>query len=333
MPMQKKSEPNTPKKSRRGRVVKHTLVDGTVKIYSYEKYSRKGDDGTDTLRSLVKAYQNSHEWNSLAEKTKKNRIIYLDPLLKAGGSRPYVEVSKRDLITARDSMVEPRGVAASNEFIKATRVLYNWAMDKEMVTFNPTYKIKYIEGGSIKAWTRSQADEAELRLPDRLSKAVILARYTAQRRGDLCKMRWDDIVDGFLAVTQEKTGAVLVIPLHPILQSHLKNWPRVADTILTDFYGKSWDDPDALTAAMNRSLDKIKMPDDLSIHGLRKLASAELADAGCTTHMIQSITGHVTLKEVERYTRSADQKKLAIEAIMRLSKQDYKLQTKPENTN
>ena len=53
-------------------------------------------------------------------------------------------------------------------------------------------------------------------------------------------------------------------------------------------------------------------------HGLRKTAATRLADAGCTTKQMQAITGHATMREVERYTKAADQEKLAREAIARL---------------
>jgi integrase/recombinase XerD len=50
-----------------------------------------------------------------------------------------------------------------------------------------------------------------------------------------------------------------------------------------------------------------------SAHGLRK--ATVLAERGATPHMIQSITGHRTLHEVENYTRAARQALLADEAM------------------
>lgn len=44
----------------------------------------------------------------------------------------------------------------------------------------------------------------------------------------------------------------------------------------------------------------------LSAHGLRKARAVALANAGATVHQIVAWTGHRTLKEAERYTRSAD---------------------------
>jgi len=52
-------------------------------------------------------------------------------------------------------------------------------------------------------------------------------------------------------------------------------------------------------------------------HGLRKAAATRLADNGATPHEIMAITGHKTRKEVERYTRAANQRKLAKAAVGR----------------
>jgi integrase len=53
-----------------------------------------------------------------------------------------------------------------------------------------------------------------------------------------------------------------------------------------------------------------------SSHGLRKAAA--LAEVGCSEHEIAAITGHLSLYEVARYTRAADQERLAEAAIEKL---------------
>jgi integrase len=55
-----------------------------------------------------------------------------------------------------------------------------------------------------------------------------------------------------------------------------------------------------------------------SAHGLRKASAARLAEAGASAHEIASITGHQTLREVERYTRAAQRRKMAAAAMSRL---------------
>lgn len=66
---------------------------------------------------------------------------------------------------------------------------------------------------------------------------------------------------------------------------------------------------------MADAIDATALPDRCVTHGLRKAAARLLAEAGCTPHQIMAITGHKTLVEVERYTRAAAQKKLAVAAM------------------
>ena len=38
-------------------------------------------------------------------------------------------------------------------------------------------------------------------------------------------------------------------------------------------------------------------------HGVRKRCCTKMAERGCTVHEIQGISGHLKLKEIERYTQ------------------------------
>jgi integrase len=49
-------------------------------------------------------------------------------------------------------------------------------------------------------------------------------------------------------------------------------------------------------------------------HGLRHAAATRLAEAGASPHQIAAITGHKSLTEVARYTKTADQIRMAKEA-------------------
>ena len=53
----------------------------------------------------------------------------------------------------------------------------------------------------------------------------------------------------------------------------------------------------------------------LTFHGLRHTVATKLADAGASTRVIQSITGHTTPQQVETYVATADKKRLAKRGI------------------
>ena len=64
--------------------------------------------------------------------------------------------------------------------------------------------------------------------------------------------------------------------------------------------------------------DRHPILDGLQFHGIRKVAAARLAEAGCSAFEIMAITGHASLKEVERYTKQAQQRGMASAAILKL---------------
>jgi hypothetical protein len=49
-------------------------------------------------------------------------------------------------------------------------------------------------------------------------------------------------------------------------------------------------------------------------HGLSQ-SVRRLAEAGCSANEIASISGHATLREVGRYTKAADQRRMAVAAM------------------
>jgi site-specific recombinase XerD len=51
---------------------------------------------------------------------------------------------------------------------------------------------------------------------------------------------------------------------------------------------------------------KAGLPKGYTPHGLRKHCLTDMAERGCTIYQIMSVSGYLTMKEVERYTRMAD---------------------------
>ena len=60
------------------------------------------------------------------------------------------------------------------------------------------------------------------------------------------------------------------------------------------------------------------IPKSLSAHGLRKAGATRLAEHGCTDHEIMAWGGWKTLLQVQRYTRAANRKRLAMQAADKL---------------
>ncbi len=144
-------------------------------------------------------------------------------------------------------------------------------------------------------------------------------------------MTWRDVTDRGISIKQQKTGAELLVPVHSELQSVLDK-AREARTdlvLLTTYFGEMFT-VDGFSQRMRDAITDASLPTSCQPHGLRKAAGRRLAEAGCSAHEIMSILGHRSLAEAERYTKEADQKRLAAAAISRLEGQTG---TKAPNPN
>jgi integrase len=305
-----------------GRVVRYRLKDGTLRVKRYPPYQPKVEVATgDTLEHLIRAWERSPEWAKLAERTRAQYTTYtqhLASMLNVDARR----ISRRELLDLRNAVREARGDGAAVGFARVVSALFSWALDNEWIEHSPATRLhKGLAKGHLPAWSQTEADTAIRRLPEHLRRAVVLALYTGQRRGDLIAMQWSAYDGVKLRLTQEKTDRPLVIPALAELRAELDAWKRSASStyILTNKFGRPWRDSN-LSKQIGEALSGIPgFPVGRNIHGLRKLAAANLAEAGCTTKEIAAVTGHKTLAMVQLYTESADQERAAEAAVIKLA--------------
>jgi len=172
-----------------------------------------------------------------------------------------------------------------------------------------------VKSEGFHSWSDAEIAQFEKHHPvgSRARLALALLLYTGQRRSDIVRLGRQLLRDCVLTVRQQKTGAELLIPVHPILQAILDDAPKDNMTFLTTQFGK----PFTSNGFGNWFRDQCNaagLP-QCSAHGLRKAAARRLAEAGCTAHEIASITGHASLKQVAHYTKAADQGRLASAAM------------------
>lgn len=212
--------------------------------------------------------------------------------------------------------------AAANNLLRRIRMLMKFAIGRELIRIDPSAGIPFFKEGTHHTWTDAELHQFEQHWPigSRQRTGYALALYTGQRRSDVARMTWRDYdaQAGTIWVRQEKTGAELLIPVHPLLKAALEAWPRNHDAILANEAGQGTS-VQGFGNFMGEAIAKANLPARCVLHGLRKAAARRLAEAGCTTLQIMSITGHRTMAEIERYTEAAQQLPRARDAISRLS--------------
>src|SRR5262245_45712024 len=192
----------------------------------------------------------------------------------------------------------------------------------DLIDDDPTIgiKLRSVKGDGFHTWSEEEiaAFEAAHPIGSRERLALALGLHTGQRRGDVICMGRQHVRGDLLHVVQQKTGKVLAIPIHPELQAVLDVVPLTQMTFLQTLRGKPFDGH-TFTAWFIAACAKAGLSSDCTFHGLRKAACRRLAEAGCTVHEIAAISGHQTLREIERYTKAADQARMARSAMERVA--------------
>jgi integrase len=264
--------------------------------------------------ALVLDYLASPEFKATRPNTQKVYRRVLEGLARIHGRDPVALLERRHVKALRDARSETPG--AANQLVSVMRMLLNYAVENELRTDNPAQRIKLFKGGEHRAWTDEECAIFEAHWPpgSMQRRAYMLAKYTGQRCGDVAGMTVAHRnKDGSIRVVQQKTGTEVTIPEHRDLAAELALGGGHM-SLLTKSDGSSFD-ANGLGQWFADAIEKAGLPDECVMHGLRKTAARMLAEAGCSAHQIASVTGHRSLKEIERYTRQADQKLLSTAAI------------------
>jgi len=272
-----------------------------------------------SFNALVVRYYASAEFRQLAAVTKATYRNRMERLRVDHGDKPVSGLRREHVraIVAKHADTPAMG----NGFLKMLRILMKFAMDEGWRRDDPTYRVKNLRSKSEGFHTWSEADIAafEARHPSgsRARLALALLLYTGQRRGDVVRMGRQHVRARRIDVRQNKTGVRLSLPIHPTLQAELASVPADRLTFLTTEAGRPFT-PDGFGNWFADRIREAGITKGCSAHGLRKACARRLAEAGCSAHEIASMTGHRSLREVERYTRAADQVRLSDNAIASL---------------
>lgn len=272
-----------------------------------------------SIWALIAAYYQSAGFKGLQPQTQYVYRNILDRFREAFGDLPARQLDKQNLLRILDKKAATPGAAAN--LLKRLRGVYAFGIERGLVSHDPTagVRLKARKTGGFRPWTDADIDRFMAHWPDgsRAHLALMLLLYTGQRRSDVVRMGRQHVRGDFLWVKQKKTGTELEIPIHPALRAVLDELPKDNLTFLMTAYGKPFSEA-GFTQWFVECAQEAGLPPRSGPHGLRKAAGRRLAEAGCSALEIAAITGHESLKEVERYTKSASQRRLAKNAIAAL---------------
>jgi integrase len=283
-----------------------------------------------TWRWLLTLYFDSPQFRRLAENTRSNRRLMLEATCREpiapGVSETFADFPLDRLTSKAIRVLRDRKATetphAANARLKNIRVVFAWAMEAEHVRANPARDVAMVRAPTegFHAWTLAEVEQFEARhaVGTQARLALDLMLYTGARRSDAIRLGRQHVRDNWIRFKQVKTGTAVEIPVLPSLQATIDASPTGDLTFLVNKHGRSFR-PQGFSAALRRWCKEAGLS-ECSSHGLRKASAVRAAEAGATVHQLMAIYGWLTLGEAERYTRTAQRRKLSSAAITLLSR-------------
>lgn len=218
-------------------------------------------------------------------------------------------LSKKICLDLYDRLVADRGLVTANGTLTVLGVAIEWGIARGHVNLpaNPAHRLKKttakprVRAASVKEYLHLVATADALELPE-VGDMITFGAWMGQRQADRLALRWSQIIDGRMEVTQEKTGKTVSIPVPVHVQARLDAIKgrgkqdadedavlRLTSTggpMLNDFYRKLFQ---KVRKAAAKTLPSVATLVD---QDMRDTCASWMARAGCTHEEIFSITGH-----------------------------------------
>ena len=274
----------------------------------------------------------NHTFNELGEQYKRwaerqrsyrSKQGFINQLVDAFGNLPlrrFNSMLVEQFQTERTQMGNKP--ATVNRLVATLKHMFSKAVEWDMVeeaTLKRIRKAKLLEENNRRL--RYLSKEQCQRLIDvcdkHLRPIVICALNTGMRKGEILKLRWDnvDLKHGFILLELTKNGERREIPINNTVKQALMSVTRRVDVPYVFFdptTGKPYQD---IKRSFNTACRRAKIR-DFRFHDLRHTFASHLVMAGWDITTVKELLGHKTLTMTLRYSHLAPSHKVkALEVL------------------
>ena len=276
----------------------------------------------DSVQALILLYKKSFRFTDKTKKTQSSYNYAFRIILAWAADLPVTAITPRK-VQALYQSINAHHPAKAAAVIRTLRLLLEFARREDIIVTNPASRpgIKNTAKKGV-IWS-TEAVNAFVRQADAMGyhsigTAVFLNQWLGQRKGDIISLSATAYKNGKLYKKQSKTGAEVILPIDQVPElkhrmdaqiRHNRQSVIPSTVLIAGANGQPYSDrwfTQIFTNIRDAAADKhpeLKI-DKLVFKDLRHTAVTRLAEAGCSTPMIASITGHSfrTCEEiVDRY--------------------------------
>src|SRR5438128_3973619 len=253
-----------------------------------------------------------------AIRTERNRVL---AWAREFGNRPLGQITRTEIEAWRREKMARCRPATINRDLSRLRHMLNLAVEWELLEESPMQGMKFLRENNARTRYLSVGECHRLIdscMAPHIRAIVTVALHTGMRLGEILNLRWQDLdfSSGFILVRDSKNGQARPVPMHSMISTLLRSWPRLSnqDIVFTSVLtgGRIVD----IRAGFLNACKRAGLT-DLHFHDLRHTFASQFVMSGASLFALQEILGHKSITNSQRYAHLSPTYK--IKAIDRMN--------------
>jgi len=257
-----------------------------------------------TLLSLVIDKYLNYEYKGTRVNDERVKLNFW---IEALGDKPIIDVTTIDINEAISTLPVHLKNATINRYVAAISVVLSYACREYGLQVNPVRKIPSLPENNERTRFLSETERTSLfkacRVShwDKLYLIVLLAITTGARKGELTKLRWNDIdfERRTAYVSSTKNGQPKVLPLTDSVIKELQLFNTKDNSLIFESKVKE-EVAYCFTKPWKKALEDADIK-DFRFHDLRHSCASYLAQSGASLLEIADVLGHKQISVTKRY--------------------------------
>lgn len=282
-----------------------SLADARIAAQEKMRMAMNGSLASQEIQNMTvaEAYENFIELYAKV-KNKDWRVAQsrLKPFLKEYGAVNLCDIHRRDIISHLDKLMARGIYTQANRAHSSLSRFLNWCVERSYIEVSPCHGVKKPAKENPRDRVLSDDELAKIYAacgsgePYPFGPLLQITILTAQRRGEVSGMRWNEIdfKNKVWTIPKEraKNGKAHMVPLSQEVIKVLEAIPRFlhSDLVFTT-NGKT---PVSGHDKARRRIVAITGADNWRIHDFRRTAASGMARLGVTPYVVEKILNHVS---------------------------------------
>lgn len=258
----------------------------------------------DCFAAIVDQFLAKHcAFNNRASTARETERTLRSVFIPKWAKRSIADIKKADVYDVIDAIMATGKPSAARHSFATIRKFFNWCAERGLIEQTPCLHMK--PPAPHRSRERVLSDDELAKVMHKaeaqawpFGPVVLLLAHTAQRRGEVVGMRWEEI--DFAARTwtipasRSKNKRPHTVPLTNSALAILNAIPRLAASPFV-FPARGYTDrPYSGFSKGKRELNAMVRLPDWTLHDLRRTAATGMAMLGAAPHVIERLLNHVT---------------------------------------